>query len=307
MKQNIAVSIICNTYNHEKYICRALESFLMQKTNFDFEVLVHDDASTDGTAQIIREYEKKYPDIIFPIYQHENQYSKDVKINHTFQYPRVRGKYIAMCEGDDYWIDSQKLQKQYDAMEKCPEVDICAHGAILLRDDKEVGCVVPSKQKVVFSTAEVINGGGGFVATGSLFYRASLEHEKCPAFREKISFDYTMQIHGALRGGMLFLPDKMSVYRLATESSWTVRMRSDSKKRAEHFSTVIEALEQLDRDTNYIYSKIVQEKILGTSFNLNYLEKNYRTLLTKKYKNVLKRQSLKRKCYIYLMAMIKKK
>ena len=115
------VSILCLTYNHEPFICECLEGFLMQKTNFPFEILIHDDASTDKTANIIHEYEAKYPDIIKPIYQTENQYSKRVAITANFQLPRAKGKYIALCEGDDYWTDPYKLQKQVDFLEANPE------------------------------------------------------------------------------------------------------------------------------------------------------------------------------------------
>ena len=97
----IMASICCITYNHENYIADAIESFLMQKTNFNYEIIIYDDASTDKTADIIREYETKYPGLIKPIYQTENQYSKGVKtINFSLQ--RAEGKYIAVCEGDDY-------------------------------------------------------------------------------------------------------------------------------------------------------------------------------------------------------------
>src|SRR5690625_3999133 len=98
------VSISCITYNQSSYIRQCLDGFLMQKCNFKFEVLIHDDASTDNTADIIKEYQAKYPDIIKPIYQAENQYSKGVRgINIRFNFPRAQGKYIALCEGDDYW------------------------------------------------------------------------------------------------------------------------------------------------------------------------------------------------------------
>ena len=102
------VSIDCITYNHEAYISQALDGFLMQKTKFLFEVLIHDDLSTDGTADIIRKYEKKYPLIIKPIYQTVNQFSKGVEISKKFQFPRAQGKYIAICEGDDYWTNPNK-------------------------------------------------------------------------------------------------------------------------------------------------------------------------------------------------------
>lgn len=132
------VSIICNTYNQEKYIGQALDGFLMQKTDFPFEVLVHDDASTDGTDRIIKKYAEKHPDIIFPIYETENQWSKGISISQELQYPRVRGKYIALCEGDDYWTDPQKLQKQYAAMEANPDCNMCAHGAMVTCNEKTV-------------------------------------------------------------------------------------------------------------------------------------------------------------------------
>ena len=126
---SVEVSVVCNAYNHEKYIRSALEGFAMQKTSFPFEVLVHDDASTDRTAEIIREYEIKYPDIIKPIYSTENQYSKNDGSLSQIQNGRVQGKYIALCEGDDYWTDPLKLQKQYDLLESHPEIDICATAA----------------------------------------------------------------------------------------------------------------------------------------------------------------------------------
>jgi glycosyltransferase involved in cell wall biosynthesis len=99
----------------------------MQNTTFTFEVLIHDDASTDATANIIEEYRKKYPDIIKPIYQKENQYRKGVMNTLTYQLPRAKGKYIAFCEGDDYWTDEYKLQKQIDFLEANPDYTLCCH------------------------------------------------------------------------------------------------------------------------------------------------------------------------------------
>jgi glycosyltransferase involved in cell wall biosynthesis len=108
------VSIITNTYNHEGFIAAAIEGFLMQKTSFKVEILIHDDASTDKTTSIVRDFEKKYPSLIFPIYQTTNQYSQGIKITHKFQVSRAKGRYIALCEGDDYWTDPIKLQRQVD-------------------------------------------------------------------------------------------------------------------------------------------------------------------------------------------------
>jgi glycosyltransferase involved in cell wall biosynthesis len=125
---NPLVSISSITYNHEPFIRDCLEGFLMQKTNFDYEILIHDDASTDQTQSIIKEYQQKYPHLIKPIYQTENQFSKGVRgINKKYNISRSKAKYIAMCEGDDYWTDPYKLQKQVDYMEKHPEVVLTHH------------------------------------------------------------------------------------------------------------------------------------------------------------------------------------
>lgn len=134
---NPLVSISCITYNHAPYIRQCLDGFLMQECDFEYEILIHDDASTDGTSDIIREYQKKYPEIIKPIIQTENQYSKGIgSMMPRFNFPRAKGKYIALCEGDDYWTDPLKLQKQVDFLESNPDYVLCFHNCILLRDDK---------------------------------------------------------------------------------------------------------------------------------------------------------------------------
>ena len=115
------VSIQCLVYNHEPYLRQCLDGFVMQKTNFKFEAIVHDDVSTDGSAAIIREYAEKYPDIIKPIFETENQYSKRDGSLDRIMHEACKGKYIALCEGDDYWIDPLKLQKQVDFLEQHSE------------------------------------------------------------------------------------------------------------------------------------------------------------------------------------------
>lgn len=118
------VSICCSTYNHEKYIEKALAGFLMQKTNFPVEILINDDFSTDNTATIIKEYEKCFPEIIKPIYQTKNQYSLGLKPLSQVLLPRCKGKYIAFCEGDDFWTNENKLQKQVDFLEENPNISM---------------------------------------------------------------------------------------------------------------------------------------------------------------------------------------
>lgn len=142
------VSIRCLTYNHAQYIQQCLEGFVMQNTNFKFETIIHDDASTDDTADIIREYAAKYPDIIKPIYETENQYSKQDGSLKRIMDSHMRGKYIAICEGDDYWIDPYKLQKQVDFLEANPEY-VLSHTSFKY--------YYQSQQKFLFSKDVFIN------------------------------------------------------------------------------------------------------------------------------------------------------
>lgn len=127
------VSICCMAFNHAPYIRKCLDGFLMQEPPTGvpadepwYEILIHDDCSTDGTDDIIREYASKFPDKIFPLYEEENQYSKGIIID-GFNYKRARGKYIAVCEGDDYWTISDKLKRQVDFMESHPDYSVCWH------------------------------------------------------------------------------------------------------------------------------------------------------------------------------------
>jgi glycosyltransferase involved in cell wall biosynthesis len=169
---NITVSICCLTYNHEKYICQTIESFLFQKTNFLFEIVIHDDASTDNTAKIITDYASKHPNLFNVSIQKENQRSKlnSGGMNPRFNYPRAKGKYIAICEGDDYWTDPYKLQKQVDFLETNSNYAACYTEASKV-DDKdnllsENICLYKRdlNQKDIFSV-------GGWYANASLLFR----------------------------------------------------------------------------------------------------------------------------------------
>lgn len=298
--QEIKVSVICNAYNHGPYIRDALEGFVSQKTYFNYEVLIHDDASTDNTADIIREYEKKYPELIKPIYQIENQYSKGVNITKTFHLPRLKGKYVALCEGDDYWTDQEKLQKQYDAMEAHPELDICAHAVskVQASNGRLICYIAPSDKETVLSTEEVIAGGGGFVATNSLFYRRELLEEE-PEFRKYCPIDYSLQIHGALRGGMLYLPDNMAVYRFLVPGSWTKRLANREYADAQRCE-INRMLDMVDDETNKEYTEIIHRAKLESDFMYYQNADEYKKLHTGELRKLYNEQPMPWKLRIYI-------
>lgn len=247
------VSVLCITYNHAPYIRDALEGFVRQRTDFRFEVLVHDDASEDGTADIVREYAARYPDLIRPVLQTANQYSRGVQPTRTFLRPLVRGRYVAFCEGDDYWTDSGKLQKQVDALEAHPEADICAHPALSLWPDGSRHIMGPKRGGKVIPAERVILGGGAFVATASLLCRSSI-YLKDSAMRDILFNDYTLQIQGSLRGGMLYLPDCMSAYRFRHPGSWT------ASHRAEDPLLLARALDALDAETAGRFHRAIRRR-----------------------------------------------
>lgn len=268
MNSDIAVSVVCLTYNHRKYIEDALDSIIAQKTAFPFEIIIHDDASTDGTAELIRKYEKEYPELVRPIYEETNQWSKGNEVFLDLSLPYVKGKYIAFCEGDDYWIDEQKLQLQYDIMEAHPELDMCACRAsvVLANNGIEIDEIGPKQEDCILSAEEVIAGGGGYLATASLFARKCLFNSLMEC--EKIlAVDYTHQIKGSLRGGIYYLNRKMAAYRQWVENSWTTKFKNDTDRRNAHAQEEIAMLQELDKETNGIYHAIIKKRTSGMAFS----------------------------------------
>lgn len=227
MKQPL-VAIKCLVYNHEPYLRDCLEGFVMQQTNFPFVAIVHDDASTDGSAAIIREYEEKYPDIIKPIYETENQYSKRdgslTRIMNT-AIDATGAKYVAMCEGDDYWTDPLKLQKQVDFLEENPEYSICFHKVNTLiqatGELKEEFVVRDMPEKsTILDLAE-----GNYIHTPSVLYR------KYPNVLETyqrlmpcLPGDYVMWMLLAEKGNIYKFNEPMAVYRFGG-GTWESRLQ----------------------------------------------------------------------------------
>ena len=208
----IMVSVCCITYNQVSYIRDALEGFVNQQTDFAYEVLIHDDASSDGTAEIIREYAKRYPDRIFPILQTENQYSKGLtNVSGTFNFPRARGKYIAMCEGDDYWTDMHKLQKQVDYLEANPGCSLCFHSAKIEVQGKALTehAMRPYMGSRMISPEEIIDKTSGYPTASLMFYREMVA--ELPEFYNnapiadiplQLVWNYVQPINGTSRHAM---------------------------------------------------------------------------------------------------------
>lgn len=294
--ENILVSISCVTYNHEKFIADAIDSFLMQKTNFNFEILIHDDASTDRTTEIIREYEEKYPHLIKPVYQTENQYSKGGSGNKV-NFNRAKGKYIALCEGDDYWTDTYKLQKQVDYMENHPECSLCVHGGyVVSADEKKITMLNrPSKGNKTFTVSEVIEGGGALFLTNSMLFPLEFGKNR-PTFLENSPVgDYTRVINLSLLGTVFCIDEYMSAYRVGDEGSWTAKNLSDTEKKKKHYAEIAKILEEINEYTELQYDDVIKRTINRTQLFLLLEQGNFKEAKKGEFKELYLELSLRMK------------
>lgn len=300
------LSVICLTYNHAKFIRQALDGFVMQKTNFSFEVIIHDDASTDGTADIIREYETKYPDIIKPIYQTENQWGKK-NIWREIVFPLVKGEYVLYCEGDDYFTEENKLQKQVDYLDAHPECSICFHPVAVKWEDKsKPDSIFPTNRvihnKTVFTFNDLIQGN--FMQTNSVMYRWRFHKDSLDLIKDVLPGDWYLHLLHAQVGKIGFLPDVMAVYRKHSGGIWY-----GAGKEAEWYLNMfvpqINFYEAAKKQFNVKLYNIFYNTIYSTYYaavflNRHDIEVNLRnkySFLTKPAENlsILKREMLKNK------------
>ena len=298
------VTVSCIAYNHEKYIAKALDSFLMQKTDFPFEIVIHDDASTDKTADIIREYAARYPDIIRPMYQTENQYSKGISnISGAFNFPRARGKYIAMCEGDDYWIDDTKLQRQADYMEAHPECTLCFHAARIESEDKAMRAkeIRPYRHSKICTPEEVIDKKSNY-PTASLMFPAALGKALPQWYHDCPVGDVPIHIFMASKGTVYYMDRKMSVYRQGVSVSWSSQMeRGDYKENLiRHHNAMKKMFRAFSRDTGHIYDKAIQSAFKRMDFLTLLNTRQYREAKQREYRRYYRELPLRTRFFIAL-------
>jgi len=253
------VSIGCLTYNHEAYIRDAINSFLMQETSFPFEVIIYDDGSTDTNRKIISDYAAQYPNIIKTIFPEQNQYQFHKRVNIDFVLRHARGQYIAICEGDDYWLDPLKLQKQYEILERHTDFDLCLHPAYLLDEMSqkrvgEIGRYPVDLNHPIIPFEAVVNKPNGQLATASSFFRASKIPQLKAFFDESQAsiFDIYLHMITAYKQGAYLLHDTMSVYRINVPGSWnssSAKFGLDNHvfKRAEAFGYLESFVDEKDR------------------------------------------------------------
>lgn len=314
-EEEIAVSICCMAFNHECFIEDTLKSFLNQETTFPYEVLIHDDASGDKTQSIIKAYAKKYPKIIKPIYQKENKYSKGIEPNITYNFPRAKGKYIAICEGDDYWTDKNKLQLQRDILANDTQISLCFHSGFSLDHQTKAQqkiCRV-QKQDSIIATKEIIKGGGSYMPTASLFFRASDTNILCKFFHDykcPVS-DFFFQIILSFEGKIFYIDKPMCVYRVNFGTSWTESFKKDTQIHVQFHKKMMRAILGLFNDfshhpqKDYLSYQYVRHEYCSTK-NLNLLTKIRKISFNWPVKSI-KFNLLKYYFFLYLLLKATKK
>lgn len=257
------VSICSITYNHAPFIRQCLDGFLMQQCNFSIEIIINDDCSTDGTTEIIREYAEKYPDKIFPVFHEENLWSKGERgIFQKFVFPKARGKYIALCEGDDYWTDPRKLQKQVDFLESHPDYSMCCHAATIKTPTSEYVKTHNSYEDCDLSTKDIFLKGGDYITTSSICFHSALLNgfsefsDGCPVG------DYPLQMWCAMNGRVCHFKDVMSIYRSNHVGSWSANMSVNDTAAAEVWKALYTWMESKASSHNCRFFKILAGKEL---------------------------------------------
>ena len=297
------VSIQCIVYNHEPYLRQCLDGFVMQKTNFAFEAIVHDDASTDDSAEIIREYAEKYPDIIKPIYEEENQYSKKQpgligRIMTSAMSPS--SKYIALCEGDDYWTDPYKLQKQVDALEAHPECSICFGQVMMVsKEGDKTPWLMPEKgiiEEGVCSLEDFTRlqfGKGYWVFhTSSFFYRKSILEGYQKALENGFGRfpygDLPLILYSLTVGYGFYINELVSCYRLMSGGYNSMRLK-DPEMDIKHGEIIIQGLKDFNSYTNFKYEKYIKRAIIRNQVGIDKLK--HKSVLNIKYLQLLSLRS----------------
>lgn len=324
--EEVKVTVCCPAYNHEKYIRKCLEGIVNQITDFKYEVLIRDDASTDSTRKIIEEYIEKYPELFIPIYEKENLWNKGIDI-HAYLKENARGKYIAYCEGDDYWTDMHKLQKQFDALEDNPDLSMCTHITQFVgENEKELRGILPDKVGADLETGIILRDEYAkliYVDCGHPFHTTSyfIRKEILYALMEgelsrfKI-WDYVILRIALLGKGIFYYNEIMSVYRCDSISSLGTAFDGSIYENENNYKFALTKCEfdlalndKLERRyEDIIYRSVVEEflhyaELLGTKRVLNDMKQLFDG---KSYENYLpKNQKIKLLGYRICPALLK--
>lgn len=290
------VSVLCTAYNHEQFIRQAIEGVVGQKTDFEFELLINDDVSSDNTAAIIREYAEKFPNIIRPFYQEINLYSQNKDVYYEVFFPNARGKYVAFCEGDDYWTDESKLQRQVDFMESHPEYSACAHDTTLHFCDSSRAdeLLINSGCDKDVEFHNIVRGPIRAYHTSSLLAKTPLLAAPPDFYYVAADYgfgDYPYSLWLYCNGPIHFFKESMSVYRLdSNPDAWSSGVDRQYGKLKNFVNGKIAMLKAFLPYVNGEERELTEKEILECEFELMYIEGRDKEQRRQPYRSILKRQ-----------------
>lgn len=300
---NTLITVIVMTYNQIDYIKQCLDSILDQQIDIDFDVLIHDDCSDDGTHETLLNYQRQYPEKITIIHQDSRKflmYGFNMMI-YRYIVPHIKSKYIAYCDGDDYWCDSSKLKKQYEFMESHPDYSMCFHNAYQLRPNNDMSSKWFIKDECDIDMSDLINEKPGVcIATSSIFLKSEI-FKDFSEWRKRFPVeDVPMYITSALHGKIHRLKDIMCVYRQFAAGSWSTQNKERKDRIIKHLIDLKEATTYFDECTDYKYHDLVIAQIESCDFRIACINKDFKTIFSAKYKRFLKRLSLKERTSLKL-------
>ena len=302
MKNNV-ITVVVMTYNHKDYIVKAIQSIICQKIDVGFSILVHDDCSDDGTYELLLDLQEKNPNIISIIRQNSRKYPSEgfnrMILNHVV--PAIESKFIAYCDGDDYWIDEYKLKKQYDFMIKNSNYSMCFHPAYQLRDNNDLSSKWFFRPEGDIDLSDIIGENVGVcVATSSIFVKSEV-FKTFPNWRLMYPVeDVPLYIYAALTGKIHCLKDIMCVYRQFSFGSWSAQNKNNDEKTIKHLLNMKEAIERFDSETHERYHSLVIIQINAYYFRIALLEKKYSVIFEKKNKKFFKKLPAKERISLFL-------
>ena len=297
------VSVFCLAYNHEDYIARSLDSMVCQQTDFEYEIFVHDDASTDRTAEILREYEARYPEKIHGYYETENQYyNPALHITRDLLVPLSSGEFFAFCECDDSWEDPLKLQRQVDFLRSHPDYAMCVHTAykhIVGTDESEDKIYPANTEDRDYDAGEVIRYGAGMIATNSYMIRRKAYVDPPACFYMQDLSDYTILMYAAFQGKIHCMKEPMSRHNEGVRDSWTVRIWNDPENHIAHQKAMAKLLHGIDiyyegkyHDAFADAIKVREADILETEYRIALQKNDEKELKLAKYKPLIRRDRI---------------
>ena len=301
----IMVSVLCAVYNQEDYVRTALESFVKQETDFAYEVIVNDDASTDGSANIIREFEQRYPDIIKGVYQTENLVSRKISPTRDVLVPLSKGKYIALCEGDDYWVDTHKLQKQLDYMQAHPDCTFCFTNGMCEEQGEitrkvipwEKTCRVLSQEKYDLPALDAL----GYIPTASFFFPRTA-YENMPILKKgAFRGDTYLKLCMTEQGYAAYIPDVCVVYRYTRPGSITTRWHQSVEEFAVWSERFVLLYRELDRVTDGKYHHLLEYNALWWEIKVLERKKDWKGMKDKRFRLLYKRGTARRRLRFFLL------